>query len=129
MTDQERALSMTVKVEADRLRRNVGTLRRIAALAPLLGLLGTLMATARARWRRPGTEWALALGLALAPLTAGVARRFWHWWPTTGLVARVDALRRQPRTGGDRDRRCDRDEHPVGTSGGPNPPLGPGRNS
>lgn len=91
VTDQERALSMTVKVEADRLRRNVGTLRRIAALAPLLGLLGTLMATARAL-TTAGTEWAPALGLALAPLTAGVGLAILALVAYDGLVARVDAL-------------------------------------
>jgi biopolymer transport protein ExbB len=47
-SDLERAVSLAHRVETDRLRRNVGTLRRIAALAPLIGLLGTLFATGRA---------------------------------------------------------------------------------
>jgi biopolymer transport protein ExbB len=46
-SDLERAVALAQRVEADRLRRNVGTLRRIAALAPLLGLLGTLFALGR----------------------------------------------------------------------------------
>jgi biopolymer transport protein ExbB/TolQ len=47
-SDLERAVSLAHRVETDRLRRNVGTLRRIAVLAPLIGLLGTLFAVARA---------------------------------------------------------------------------------
>ena len=42
--DLERAVALAHRVETDRLRRNIGTLRRIAVLAPLLGLLGTLFA-------------------------------------------------------------------------------------
>ena len=42
--DLERAVALAHRVETDRLRRNVGTLRRIAVLTPLLGLLGTLFA-------------------------------------------------------------------------------------
>ena len=91
VTDQERALAMTVRVEGDRLRRNIGTLRRIAALAPLLGLLGTLMATSRAL-AAAGTEWAPALGSALGPLTAGVALAIVALVAYDGLAARVDAL-------------------------------------
>ena len=52
--DLERAVALAHRVETDELRRNVGTLRRIAMLAPLLGLLGTLFACGRdARGRRP----------------------------------------------------------------------------
>jgi biopolymer transport protein ExbB len=40
--DLERAVALAQRVETERLNRNVKTLRRIAALAPLLGLLGTL---------------------------------------------------------------------------------------
>ena len=46
--DLERAVALAHRVEADRLRRNVGSLRRIAVLTPLLGLLGTLFALGRA---------------------------------------------------------------------------------
>ncbi|MEJ7639697.1 MAG: MotA/TolQ/ExbB proton channel family protein [Singulisphaera sp.] len=48
VADLERAVALAARVEADRLRRNVGTLRRIAALTPLLGLLGTLLSAGRA---------------------------------------------------------------------------------
>jgi biopolymer transport protein ExbB len=42
--DLERAVALATRVECDRLRRNVSTLRRVAALAPLIGLMGTLFA-------------------------------------------------------------------------------------
>lgn len=91
VTDQERALTMTVRVEAERLRRNVGTLRRIAALAPMLGLLGTLMAAGRAL-ATSGADWAPALGAALSPLTAGMALAILALVAYDGLTARVDGL-------------------------------------
>ncbi len=47
-TDLERAVTLAHRVETERLRRNVGTLRRVAALAALLGVLGTLFALGRA---------------------------------------------------------------------------------
>ena len=47
-SDQERAVALAHRVESERLRRNVGTLRRIAFLAPLVGLLGTLFSLGRA---------------------------------------------------------------------------------
>ena len=46
--DLERAVALAHRVETERLRRNVGTLRRVAVLTPLLGLLGTLFALERA---------------------------------------------------------------------------------
>ena len=46
--DLERAVAMAHRVETERLRRNVGTLRRVAALSALLGVLGTLFALGRA---------------------------------------------------------------------------------
>jgi biopolymer transport protein ExbB len=72
--DLERAVTLAHRVETDRLRRNVGTLRRIAALAPLLGLLGTLFALARALEAVPGqsSAWGPAVAPTLTPLSAGV---------------------------------------------------------
>ena len=85
--DLERAVALAHRVEAERLRRNVGTLRRIAVLAPLLGLLGTLMAIARVLASIPGAgavtdppliatsvaPWGPALAAAISPLTLAVA--------------------------------------------------------
>ena len=82
--DLERAVAMAHRVEVERLRRNVGTFRRIAVLAPLLGLLGTLLATGRVLAAIPpaGADaaavsataaWGPDLAAAIGPLTLGVA--------------------------------------------------------
>jgi biopolymer transport protein ExbB len=64
--DLERAVALTHRGEAERLRRNVGTLRRVAALAPLVGLLGTLLAVGRVLAAIPGAGAAAALGISAA---------------------------------------------------------------
>jgi biopolymer transport protein ExbB len=84
--DLERAVALAHRVETERLRRNVGTLRRIAALAPLLGLLGTLLSVGRVLAALPGAgslsgsdltnsaaAWGPAISAAISPLTLGVA--------------------------------------------------------
>lgn len=94
--DLERAVAMAQRVEADRLRRNIGTLRRIAALAPLLGLLGTLFSAGRvlsglgAGAASPAVGPALAT--ALSPLTAGVALAILALVAYDGLTGRVEKL-------------------------------------
>jgi biopolymer transport protein ExbB len=94
--DLERAVAMAQRVEADRLRRNVATLRRIAALAPLLGLLGSLFATGRvlSGMGAPasGLAWGPALATALTPLTAGVALAILALVAYDGLTGRVERL-------------------------------------
>jgi len=92
VADQERALSMVLKIEAERLRRNVGTLRRIAAMAPLLGLLGTLMSIGRVLTQQQGANLAPALGVSLHTLTAGVALAILALVAYDGLTARVEWL-------------------------------------
>jgi biopolymer transport protein ExbB len=89
--DLERAVMLANRVEADRLRRNVGTLRRIAAMAPLLGLLGTLLAAGRAL-KVPDTSWAPAIAAALGPVTAGVAMAILALVAYDGLMGRVERL-------------------------------------
>ena len=91
VADLERAVALASRVETDRLRRNVGTLRRIAAMSPLLGLLGTLIAAGRAL-SVPGAEWAPALGHSLVPLTSGVALSILALVVYDGLVGRVEKL-------------------------------------
>lgn len=93
VTDLERAVSLARQIEADRLRRHVGTLRRIAALAPLIGLLGTLTGASRALAALPpGAAWGPVVAEALAPLTAGVALAILALVAYDGLAGRVESL-------------------------------------
>ena len=89
--DLERATTLACRVESDKLRRNVGTLRRIAAMSPLLGLLGTLLAAGRTL-NTPGVDWSPALAAALGPLTAGVAMAILALVAYDGLMGRVEKL-------------------------------------
>jgi biopolymer transport protein ExbB len=91
VADLERAVALASRVETDLLRRNVGTLRRIAAMSPLLGLLGSLIAAGRAL-SVDGAAWAPALGNSLIPLTSGVALAILALVAYDGLVGRVEKL-------------------------------------
>ncbi len=91
VADVERAVALASRVETDQLRRNVGTLRRIAAMSPLLGLLGTLIAAGRAL-SVPGATWGPALGNSLIPLTSGVALAILALVAYDGLIGRVEKL-------------------------------------
>jgi biopolymer transport protein ExbB len=112
--DLERAVAMAHRVESERLRRNVGTLRRIAVLTPLLGLLGTLFALGRALEGIPtlappglnltasapvGTTvtgssiaWGPLVGSALTPLTAGLIIATLALVAYDGLLTRIEKL-------------------------------------
>lgn len=93
--DLERAVTLAHRVEAERLRRNVGTLRRIAALAPLLGLLGTLLACGRVLAAAPASgtaAWGPGLASALVPLTLGVALATLALVAYDSLVVRIERL-------------------------------------
>lgn len=95
VADLERAVAMAHRVEADQLRRNVGTLRRVAALAPLLGLLGSLFAAGRVlagMGNAVETAWGPALAHALTPLTVGVALAILALVAYDGLTGRVETL-------------------------------------
>src|SRR5512135_150685 len=95
VADLERAVALANRVESGRLRRNVGTLRRIAALSPLLGLLGTLFGAGRAPGglnpSAPGA-WGPALAEALTPLTFAVALAILALVAYDGLIGRVEEL-------------------------------------
>ena len=91
VADLERAVALAGRVETDLLRRNVGTLRRIAAMSPLLGLLGSLIAAGRAL-SVPGAAWGPALGNSLIPLTSGVALAILALVAYDGLIGRVEKL-------------------------------------
>ena len=95
VADLERAVGLAHRIEADRLRRNIGTLRRVAAMSPLLGLLGTLLAAGRSlaalNPSAPGA-WGPALAEALAPLTFGVALAILALVAYDGLVGRAEKI-------------------------------------
>jgi biopolymer transport protein ExbB len=91
VADVERAVALASRVETDLLRRNVGTLRRVAAMAPLLGLLGSLISAGRAL-SVAGAAWGPALGNSLIPLTSGVALAILALVAYDGLVGRVEKL-------------------------------------
>jgi len=106
--DLERAVALTHRSEAERLRRNVGTLKRVAALAPLVGLLGTLLAVGRVLAAIPGagaaaaaapgisaagsTGWGPALAQALAPLILGLTIATLALVAYDSLVIRIERL-------------------------------------
>jgi biopolymer transport protein ExbB len=107
---------MAHRVETERLRRNVGTLRRVAALAPLLGVLGTLFAVGRALDAIPpapaavaGTgpslqapdrpdapvvvvAWGPTLAAALTPLTMGLIIATLALVAYDGVLTRIERL-------------------------------------
>ncbi len=89
--DMERGVALARQIEVDRLRRNVGTLRRIAALAPMIGLLGSLRLIGRAL-ATAGPAWGPTVASALAPLTASVALAILSLVLYDGLVGRVEGL-------------------------------------
>jgi biopolymer transport protein ExbB len=108
-SDLERAVALAHRVETDRLRRNVGTLRRIAVLTPLLGLLGTLFALGRVLESVPATSvhahgeslavaaapelrWGRALAAALAPFSAGIVIATISLVVYDGLLIRIEKL-------------------------------------
>lgn len=92
-TDVERSVGLARRAETDRLRRHVGTLRRIAGMAPLLGLLGSLMAVGRTlRALEPGAPWGPPLAGALGMLTAGVGLAILALVAYDALAGRVESL-------------------------------------
>jgi len=114
--DLERAVALAHRVETERLRRNVGTLRRIAVLTPLLGLLGTLFALGHAlegvaevaapgAGAGPGTStsaaaaptvsgiaWGPALSTALTPLSTGIVIAILALVAYDGLLIHIEKL-------------------------------------
>jgi biopolymer transport protein ExbB len=112
--DLERAVSMAHRVESERLRRNVGTLRRIAALTPLLGLLGTLFAVGRVldgmpsvapihvndaifatqsgNDAEPSIAWGPTLAAALTPFSFGIIIAALALVAYDGLLTRIEKL-------------------------------------
>ncbi len=99
IADLERATTLAHRLEVERLRHNVGTLRRIAALAPLVGLLGTLLSTGRILSGAGATTLSATVSIsgpsiaaALSPLTCGVVLSILALVAYDGLVARIEGL-------------------------------------
>jgi biopolymer transport protein ExbB len=103
--DLERGVAMAHRVETERLRRNVGTLRRVAALSALLGVLGTLFALGRALESIPPTvgngpavgaavpvAWGPALAAAITPLSTGLIVATLALAAYDGVLSRVEEL-------------------------------------
>jgi biopolymer transport protein ExbB len=99
--DLERAVAMAHRVETERLRRNVGTLRRVAALSALLGVLGTLFALGRALESIPApassgaavtVAWGPALAAAITPLSTGLIIATLALVAYDGVQSRVEML-------------------------------------
>ena len=102
--DLERAVAMAHRVETERLRRNVGTLRRVAALSALLGILGTLFALGRALESIPPTTgngpgvtaapvaWGPAVAAAITPLSTGLIIATLALVAYDGVLTRVETL-------------------------------------
>ena len=102
-TDLERAVTLAHRVETERLRRNVGTLRRVAALAALLGVLGTLFAlgprleaippsSGIAARTSPAIAWGPALAAAITPLSTGILIATLALVAYDGVLTHVETL-------------------------------------
>ncbi len=119
--DLERAVTMARRRETDQLSRHVGTLRRLAALSPLIGLLGALAQAGQIlRRSQPGDALGTALADALAPLTAGVAVAILALVAYDGLSGRVETL------AGELDRVGAETVDAIATATGADPRLHPG---
>jgi biopolymer transport protein ExbB len=95
VADVERGAALVRQVEVAALRRHVGTLRRIAGLSPLIGLLGTLSAAGRVLAASPSLTSSTvgpALAVALGPLTAGVALAILALVAYDGISGKVESL-------------------------------------
>ncbi len=93
--DLERAVAMAHRVETENLRRNVATLRRVAVLGAMLGILGTLFALGRALESMPngpGAAWGPAVASAITPLSTGLIVATLALVAYDGVSSRVETL-------------------------------------
>jgi biopolymer transport protein ExbB len=116
----ERAVTLAHRWESERLRRNVGTLRRITILAPLLGVLGSLLAFDRIMTEAGDAPllWP-ALAEALRPSIVGISLA------TASLVAYDLLMARIERLGGALDRLGAETVDAVAMTIPPSPPSFP----
>jgi biopolymer transport protein ExbB len=95
VADVERGAALAGQVEVAALRRHVGTLRRIAGIAPMIGLLGTLSAAGRVLAASPGLKPGTIgpeAAATLGPLIAGVALAILALVAYDGLSGKVESL-------------------------------------
>jgi biopolymer transport protein ExbB len=96
ISDLERCVARASKQEVEGLTRSVGTLKRLAMIAPLIGLLGSLQAASRALGGLEGAEqaaiWGPIVASSLAPLTMGVVLALIALIAFDGLMVRVERL-------------------------------------
>ncbi|HEV3164191.1 MAG TPA: MotA/TolQ/ExbB proton channel family protein [Isosphaeraceae bacterium] len=94
--DLERGVALASRIETERLWRNLGSLRRIALISPLLGLLGALASLERllevTGSDQSAQVWGPALGAATHPFSAGLALAIVALAAYDGLVVRAEAL-------------------------------------
>jgi biopolymer transport protein ExbB len=89
----ERAVALARQQEIEPMRQHVGTLRRVAALAPLIGLFGSLtQASHSLAALGPDTPLGAHLAAALVPLTFSVGLAIVALLAYDGLVGRIDRL-------------------------------------
>ncbi|MDX2038893.1 MAG: biopolymer transporter [Isosphaeraceae bacterium] len=91
VADLERAVSLAIRTQTDRLDRRVGTIQRLAVLSCLLGVLGALI-TASERLSRPEASATEALAAAIQPLIAAVVLSILLIVAFDGLRARIESI-------------------------------------
>ncbi|GIW86223.1 MAG: hypothetical protein KatS3mg108_0547 [Isosphaeraceae bacterium] len=91
--DIERGIALALAAESAALRRHLPTLRRVAALSPLIGLLGSLgMIQHGLQNLPPAAPWGPTVAHALLPLIAAVGLAILALVAYDGLTARVESL-------------------------------------
>jgi biopolymer transport protein ExbB len=91
--DLERGVRAAVRLESERMRQGIGTLKRVAAMAPLLGLLGTLGTLRHGLRQNAGLDMIEPLlADALGPLTVGISLAILALVVHDGLSGRIDRL-------------------------------------
>ena len=92
-TELERAVTLAAQNEVAALRRHTGPLRRVAALAPLIGLLGSLAEASRTLGGlEPGLPLGPAIAAALTPLICAVGLAILALLAYDGIAGRIDSL-------------------------------------
>ena len=93
--DLERAATIAARIEADQLKRNVATLRRVSWLAPLIGLLGTLTSAAsyfQNLTPEASARWSQGIAASLMPLISGAAVGAIAFVLYDGIMGKVEKL-------------------------------------